>query len=640
MAVTLILLNLCTIKTFATFPGWKAEPFPLSQVQLNPSSRYGQVQAEELNYLLTLDSTRLVCRYLLAANLSKTCNPYPFAHNDYGHFIGHYLSSSALLYSNTGNKTLETKMNGIIASLQQCETAWTNIGYVGYLFTYSPVEFEILEGELPPQKLPVAVPFYVMHKVLAGLIDQYIHANSTAALKLVKRMGDWVVGNVNETISKKGISGWQGVLNTEWGGMNEALYNLYGITGNNKYLVTGNYFDHYSFSRPLANNIDDLTGLHANTHIPEISGSARGYEVNGNETQRDITINFFNILNGTRTFSTGGSNDNEHWGAPYQLGDEMNANTQESCTQYNILKVARYIYTWNGDSFMMDYYERTIMNGLIGNLNMETPQYFYFNPLGGGGLTKPWGDAYSSFWCCWGTLTESFGKLSDSIYFHTINSETKQAEIFVNQYVASTLNWDEIGISITQNTQYPINSDGSTTSIIINKVNKSGIINGDFILSLRVPWWTKNDGAFVKINGIPIDNSLIVPKTYLNLGLNDNIVFKTGDIINIKFPMFARWERLNDNRTEWKDVGVFMYGPILLAGITDSVYFDIDLNKIAIYPVGDGSNKFIAIDVNGNNITMIPQMDIIHEVYTIYFKDSQAGILPYNASGILPDRIS
>eukprot|EP01084_Bolivina_argentea_P301920 521017_1 len=616
MAVTLILLNLCTIKTFATFPGWKAEPFPLSQVQLNPSSRYGQVQAEELNYLLTLDSTRLVCRYLLAANLSKTCNPYPFAHNDYGHFIGHYLSSSALLYSNTGNKTLETKMNGIIASLQQCETAWTNIGYVGYLFTYSPVEFEILEGELPPQKLPVAVPFYVMHKVLAGLIDQYIHANSTAALKLVKRMGDWVVGNVNETISKKGISGWQGVLNTEWGGMNEALYNLYGITGNNKYLVTGNYFDHYSFSRPLANNIDDLTGLHANTHIPEISGSARGYEVNGNETQRDITINFFNILNTTRTFSTGGSNDGEHWGAPYRLGDQMNADTEESCTQYNILKVARYMYTWSGSSLIMDYYERAIMNGLIGNLNLDTPQYFYMNPLGGGGLTKPWGNAYDGFYCCWGTLSESFGKLSDSIYFHTVNSNSKQNEVIINQYVASTLNWPESGISITQTTNYPINSDGSTTSI---KINES---NGNFILSLRVPWWTNMNGAYVKINGKAIDNSRIIPSNYLQLGLNDNISFKSGDIIDVKFAMKARWEQLNDNRTDWANVGVFMYGPILLAGMTNSVYFNFDLNKIEdiIHPKGDGSNAFVATDINGDNMTMIPQMDIINQVYTIYFK--------------------
>ena len=183
MTLLFLLLGLLTTQILADFPGWKAEPFPLSKVQLDPTSRYGQVQAEEINYLLTLDSTRLVCLYLLAANLSKTCDPYPHTAY-YGHFIGHYLSSSALMYSNTGNDTLRVKMDGIIQQLQDCETAWTNVGYAGYLFPYSPVEFQILEGELPPP-IPVNVPFYVMHKVMAGLIDQYIHANSSAALQLV-----------------------------------------------------------------------------------------------------------------------------------------------------------------------------------------------------------------------------------------------------------------------------------------------------------------------------------------------------------------------------------------------------------------------------------------------------------------------
>ena len=32
-------------------------------------------------------------------------------------------------------------------------------------------------------------------------------------------------------------------------------------------------------------------------------------------------------------------------------------------------------------------------------------------------------------------------------------------------------------------------------------------------------------------------------------------------------------------------------------------------------------------------MTMIPQMDIINEVYTIYFKNGQAQILPYNRTG-------
>eukprot|EP01084_Bolivina_argentea_P301921 521022_1 len=521
-----------------------------------------------------------------------------------------------MMYSNTGNKTLQTKMNGIITQLSQCEQAWTNIGFPGYLFTYCPNEFMILEGQLNGP-IPVNVPFYVMHKVMAGLIDQYIHANSSAALDLVTKMANWVVGNVDATIKRIGINGWQNVLNTEWGGMNEALYNLYNITGNINYLQTANYFDHYSFTRPLSLNIDNLSGLHANTHIPEISGSARGYEVNGNKTQQIITMNFFNILNKTRTFATGGSNDHEYWGNAYYLGDQMNDDTEESCTQYNILKVTRYIYSWDADSLLMDYYERAILNGLIGNLNMEKPEYFYMNPLGGGGLVKPWGDAYENFYCCWGTLTESFGKLSDSIYFKSPNIDIPK--LFINQYIASILNWNEYGLVITQDTNYPINNDGSTTKITIN-LNKNNK-NNKFILSLRVPWWTRgdvNNGGYVKINGKAIDNALIIPSKYLNL----NNKWNDGDVIDVKFPMFPRWEQLKDNRTEWQSVGAFMYGPILLAGMTNSVYFNFDLNKIEdiIHPKGDGSNAFVATDINGDNMTMIPQMDIINQVYTIYFK--------------------
>ena len=37
-------------------------------------------------------------------------------------------------------------------------------------------------------------------------------------------------------------------------------------------------------------------GNHANTHLPEIVGTARGYEVTGNTTQLAIVTNFFNIL--------------------------------------------------------------------------------------------------------------------------------------------------------------------------------------------------------------------------------------------------------------------------------------------------------------------------------------------------------
>ena len=42
--------------------------------------------------------------------------------------------------------------------------------------------------------------------------------------------------------------------------------------------------------------------------------------------------------------------------------------------------------------------------------------FIYMLPLGAGGMRKPWGMSNSSFPCCWGTLTEQFSKMADSIY--------------------------------------------------------------------------------------------------------------------------------------------------------------------------------------------------------------------------------
>jgi DUF1680 family protein len=102
-------------------------------------------------------------------------------------------------------------------------------------------------------------------------------------------------------------------------------------------------------------------GNHANTHIPEIIGSARGYELTGNETQKDIAVNFFHIVTANHSWATGGSNDGEHWTTPNRMGDQLNADTEESCTQYNILKVARHLFKWTASSSLGDFYERAIM---------------------------------------------------------------------------------------------------------------------------------------------------------------------------------------------------------------------------------------------------------------------------------------
>ena len=80
----------------------------------------------------------------------------------------------------------------------------------------------------------------------------------------------------------------QTMLNCEFGGMNEALAQVYALTGDKKYLDASYRFYHRRLMEPLAEGKDILPGLHSNTQIPKIIGSARQYELTGNPKDERI----------------------------------------------------------------------------------------------------------------------------------------------------------------------------------------------------------------------------------------------------------------------------------------------------------------------------------------------------------------
>jgi hypothetical protein len=95
----------------------------------------------------------------------------------------------------------------------------------GYLFPYDPLVWDKLlagKGAAPYY----SVPFYTLHKLMAGLLDQHTHAGSSLAYTLVIRMAAWVGRRVAATLSAGGEALWQRVLLTEWGGMNDVLHAL------------------------------------------------------------------------------------------------------------------------------------------------------------------------------------------------------------------------------------------------------------------------------------------------------------------------------------------------------------------------------------------------------------------------------
>eukprot|EP01121_Diplochlamys_sp_Union-15-3_P016405 TRINITY_DN5567_c0_g3_i2.p1 TRINITY_DN5567_c0_g3~~TRINITY_DN5567_c0_g3_i2.p1 ORF type:complete len:854 (-),score=129.71 TRINITY_DN5567_c0_g3_i2:82-2265(-) len=505
-------------------------------------------------------------------------------------------------WQSTGSSAMKDRMTYLVTELGKCQQKMGT----GYLSAFPTSWFDRLEAYQP-----VWAPYYTIHKIMAGLIDQYQRAGNNQALQIVIGMAKYFGNRIDNVIKTQGMSGWQRILDVEWGGMNEALYTLYEITGDPEYLKTANYFDHFSFTRPLAAGVDALAGLHANTHIPEVIGSQRGYEVTGNITFNKIANFFFDTIKNTRSYATAGNNDYEYWTTPHSLGDTTNGNSEESCTQYNMQKVARHLFEWTANVEYADFYERAMWGGIIGNMHhRDFGKYIYYMPLAGG-FVKGWGDPYNSFWCCYGTMIESHAKLGDSIYFTSTDSN----DLFINQFVSSTVRW--VHATITQDAGFP-NSTTYTTRITINDVKNPNA----WKLQLRIPEWATSPQNSIKLNGKSIPGPFR-PSSYL---LVDS-VWTSGDTLEVYFPMSLSIMRLDDNRKRFQNTYAISYGPIVLAGIYDSISESFqnqligDLNSPDswIHRTSATELEFTANDQRGSSVKLIPLAYVVDEPYVVYF---------------------
>ncbi len=140
-----------------------------------------------------------------------------------------------------------------------------------------------------------------------------------------------------------------------------------------------------------------------------------------------------------------------------------------------MLKLTQHIFSWSADPRAMDYYERALFNGILPTQKPgDGGAIMYYVPMRSG-LFKIFGIPDSSYYCCNGTGIESFGKFGTSIYSHDTGG------VFVNLFIASELNWEEKGIRLRQETNFP---EQDRTSIIV-KLSKPV----EFSLRLRIPYW-------------------------------------------------------------------------------------------------------------------------------------------------------
>ena len=520
---------------------WKAEPFSMTEVRLLPSFWKDTMELNR-SYLYSLPNERLAYNFRVTAGLPTDAEPLGGWEKPdcelRGHYVGHYLSACALMHASTGDEVIRVKANDLVTMLAACQAK------DGYLGAYPTELYDRLRAH---QK--VWAPFYTYHKILAGLIDMNEHCGNAQALEMAERMAAWA------DVYSRSISDddWQRVLLVEHGGMNEALFNLYAITGKPKYRDLAYRFEHKKIFDPLAANEDKLDNNHANTNIPKVIGAARGYELTGDERYRSISQNFYRMVTEHHSYCTGGTSNGEMWHAPDAIASELGPAAEECCCSYNMMKLGRHLYGQDVDAKFFDYYERLLYNIRYGTQDRNGMLMYYvsLHP----GLYKTFGTPFDAFWCCTGTGCEEYAKLNDSIYFHDKDA------VYVNLFVPSTLNWKERGLQLRQTSTFP---NDERISFTIDHAPQQPTP-----LKLRVPYWATN-GVTVAINGEP-QSITATPSSYLTL----DHAWKSGDVVTLDLPLILHLNTTPDD----KQVQAAMYGPLVLAvllgteGLTTSMIY-------------------------------------------------------------------
>jgi DUF1680 family protein len=533
-ALALLLLSLPAGAVAAPTPP-AAEAFPLRDVRILDGP-FRDAQQRSLGYLLSLDPDRLLHTFRLNAGLPTRAKPYggweaPEVELR-GHSLGHYLTACALLSEATGDERLTARALSIVAELSKVEQALAARGmHAGYLSAFPEEFFDRVEA-----RKGVWAPYYTLHKIVAGLLDVHRVTGDPTALELAKGMAAWVGVRAKPLNDPQ----WQAMLETEFGGMEESLTELYATTHDPEHLRLARLFDHRAVFDPLARGEDPLDGLHANTQIPKAIGAALDCETTGEPRYCAVALTFWQRVALHRSYAIGGHSEDEHFSKVDRLSRHLGESTAETCNTYNMLKLTRRLFLRDADPARIDFYERGLFNHILASNDPATGMVTYYVALAPGAW-RSYSTPEDSFWCCVGTGMENPARYGEAIYARRGDS------LLVNLFLASELTWREKGLSLRQETRFP---DEDRTRLVLRLAAPAR-----FGLQVRHPAWATS-GLALTVNGQEqaADSR---PGSYATIERE----WKDGDVVEVRAPMGLRFEPTADDSAR----GAFLFGPIVLA---------------------------------------------------------------------------
>lgn len=528
---------------------------------------------KEDDYLLSMNSKKFLFEFYRVAGLDPVAESgqsagYEGWERNYGnnfrsHTFGHYMSAVSQAYLSSNDATKKEKLfkeaKDAVEGLKKCQDSYTakwGGDHEGYISAFPEAWLQNADGIVQQTEGKgdgnVYVPYYNLHKVVVGLMDIAKNIDDTEikemAMEVVSKYGEYFYNRFQKLGDNKSK-----LLIIEYGGMNDAFYELYRLTGNNKFKEVAQYFDETALFTQLAAGKDVLEGKHANTMIPKLIGALKRYQTLIDDESDNVSAqekaeleslylkaakNFWDIVIKDHTYVTGGNSQAEHFRKPgklyqYAMQTSKNEETCETCNVYNMLKLSQGLYSVTKDKKYLDYFENGYLNAIVSSQNPETGTTMYFQPMAPG-YNKVFNRPHDEFWCCTGTGMENFSKLGDYIYM------TEGSTVYVNMFFSSKLNNN--GMSLVQEANMPTSDTATYT-----------ILSSGMTLKLRKPDWLAGEPT-ITINGDKKDlveeNGFYVLE---NLSMADEVTYKT--------PMEVVPYDTQDNA----NFVAFKYGPTVLS---------------------------------------------------------------------------
>jgi hypothetical protein len=523
------------------------KPLPLSAVRLT-GGPLKVAQDKDAEYLLSLEPDQMLFYLRQSAGLQpkaqRGLSGWDGANRNLtGHIAGHYLSAVSYMFAATGDERFKQRVDYIVNELKEIQDAQGD-GYIGALQDNRGTPGKTLFQQLSQGSIRSGgfdlngmwSPWYVEHKIFAGLRDAYRETGNKTALEVETKFAGWVesiVGKLDDAQDQR-------MLATEFGGMNEVLADLYADTGDKRWLAVSDKFEHRAIVGPLANHQDILGGKHANMTIPKMLGELKRYEYTGNETDGAAAKFFWEQVADHHSFATGGMGKSEYFGQPDKLNDMIDGRTAESCNVYNMLKYTREMFALNPDHHFADYLERELFNHMLASMDPQTGEMCYMVCVGQN-QNRPqheYQNMQTSFTCCVGSGMETHALHGDGIYYE--GSDT----LWINLFTPSTADWKSAGMKIAMETTFPIGDSAELKIVSVDSPKQR-------TLSIRRPTWA-GDGFSISFNGAAISD---LPKAGSYVQIKKD--WKAGDTVTLKLPKTLHVEPLPDNPNRM----ALMWGP-------------------------------------------------------------------------------